>query len=144
MSITVKNASERLNISVRAIQIRCKKEGLTKQGKSYLIPEKVFKKWQSEGYTTTNQTETNEAKESETITETFSQAEYDKLQEVIYHYPELIERIQDYKNEIQYLRKSLDKKTEQMDTLLHTINNSIKSIHQQNFLNAKEKGYDKE
>lgn len=154
MHISVKDAAERLNISSRAIQARCKKEGLKKQGKTYLIPEDILKKWEG---TTTVKAKRNEAEtkrnealregdedEAESIIEEFTPEQYEKLQEVIHHYPELMERIEDYKNEIQYLRKSLDKKADQMDKLIGTINDSIKSIHQQNFLKAKENGYDTE
>lgn len=152
-NLTVKQAAERLGITPRAVQIRCKDSGIDKKGKTYLIPVTVVERWESETdneAVTENEAKRNEGKKTdsiddqETITEEFSPEQYEKLQEVIYKYPELLERIQDYKNEIEYLRKSLDKKGEQMDKLIDSINGSIRSIQQQNFLKAKEKGYDTE
>jgi hypothetical protein len=55
----------------------------------------------------------------------------------------LVDRVEDYKNEIQYLRESLDKRNDQMDKMLESINSSLASIQQQNFIQAKEKGFDK-
>lgn len=139
MHISVKDAAERLNISVRAVQVRCKKEGLRKKGNTYLIPNELLKTWLMQA---SNKTQ-NETKE-DLVTESFSLEQYNKLQEVIYNYPQLLERITDYKNEIEYLRKSLDGKSKQMEILIHSINDSIKSIQQQNYLRAKDSGYDKE
>lgn len=139
MHISVKDAAERLNISVRAVQVRCKKEGLRKKGNTYLIPKELLKTWLMQA---SNKTQ-NETKE-DLVTESFSLEQYNKLQEVIYNYPQLLERITDYKNEIEYLRKSLDGKSKQMEILIHSINDSIKSIQQQNYLRAKDSGYDKE
>ena len=55
----------------------------------------------------------------------------------------LVDRVEDYKNEIQYLRESLNKRNDQMDKMLESINSSLASIQQQNFIQAKEKGFDK-
>lgn len=140
MYVSVKDAAKRLKISVRAVQIRCKKDNLGKKGNTYLIPENLLKEWIIQA----TQEPKSEAKERGTITESFSLEQYNKLQEVIYNYPQLIERITDYKNEIDYLRKSLDSKSHQMELLINSISDSFKSIQQQNYLRAKEKGYDKD
>ena len=42
----------------------------------------------------------------------------------------------DYRNNIEYLKKSLDKRADETEILL-------KSLHQRNFIEAKEKGFDK-
>ena len=147
MSISVKEAAERLDISIRAVQHRCKRDKIRKKDNTYLIPLDTLETWRAEAEQeriTKRQNEANERSEAEIITESFSQEQYDKLQEVIFNYPQLLERITDYKNEIDYLRKSLDSKSQQMEMLIHTMNDSIKSIQQQNYLSAKEKGYDKE
>lgn len=77
--------------------------------------------------------------------------DYELLQETILNervqgskIEQLLERVADYKNEITYLRESLDKRNDQMDSLLRSINDSLKTIQQQNFIEAKDKGYDKE
>ena len=57
---------------------------------------------------------------------------------------QLLERIADYKNEITYLRESLDKRNDQMDSLLRSINDSLKTIQQKNYIEAKDKGYDQQ
>ena len=93
-----------------------------------------------------------------TVTETFTAEEHEQLQKLVYNEPlkkdrleELVETIQDYRNQIAYLSKSLDKKDEQMTLLIHSIKESLdtiketqKNMQQRNFLEAKEKGFDKE
>ena len=92
-----------------------------------------------------------------TVTETFTAEEHEQLQKLVYNEPlkkdrleELVETIQDYRNQIAYLSKSLDKKDEQMTLLIHSIKESLdtiketqKNMQQRNFLEAKEKGFDK-
>ena len=55
---------------------------------------------------------------------------------------QLLERVSDHKNEIKYLRESLDFRNDQLDKLLSNINDSLKLIHQRNYIEAKDKGYD--
>ena len=62
----------------------------------------------------------------------------------------LIDTIEDYKNQIASLSKSLEKKEEQITLLIHGIKDSLESIkegqknmQQRNFIEAKEKGLDK-
>jgi seryl-tRNA synthetase len=92
-----------------------------------------------------------ESKEDyDTIEVEFTTEEYDNIQETIKlaavqsdKIEMLVERVEDYKNEIQYLRESLNKRNDQMDKMLESINSSLASIQQQNFIQAKEKGFDK-
>ena len=79
------------------------------------------------------------------------------MQSLIYGEPhkrkyveKLIDTITDYKNQIAYLGKSLEKKEEQITLLIHSIKDSLetiketqKNMQQRNFIEAKEKGLDK-
>jgi hypothetical protein len=69
------------------------------------------------------------------VTETFTDEEHEQLQKLIYNEPlkkdrleSLVENIKDYKNEIEYLRRSLDKKDEQMNLLIHSVKESLETI----------------
>lgn len=43
--IPIKEASQTLNISIRAIQIKCKKQGITKIGNQYQITNDILNDW---------------------------------------------------------------------------------------------------
>jgi hypothetical protein len=99
-----------------------------------------------------------DATDDETITEIFTIEEHEQLQSLVYGEPskikyveKLIDTIEDYRNQITYLGKSLEKKDEQMTLLIHSIKDSLetiketqKNMQQRNFIEAKEKGLDKE
>ena len=82
--------------------------------------------------------------------EEFSNEEYNQLQKQLTEATTLALRIdeykaeilrmedyvQDYRNNIEYFKKSLDKRAEETEKLLNTIN-------QRNFIEAKDKGLDK-
>ncbi len=158
---TVKEASQILGISTRAIQKRCKTENIPKKGRNYSISEETIKAWGKEDVNepkrtlgeptnepkrTVNEPEENRASDQDEITESFSPDQYDKLQEVIHHYPELLKRIEDYQKEVNFLRdelknrtRQLDEKSTQLDKLLEALNGSIKSLHQANYITAKDK-----
>lgn len=150
MLYTVKQVSERLGLTVRAVQIKCKTSGIHKKGNTYMIPERILKQWErneTEAKQTKRTNETNERSETDTtdtdpdqITETFSVQEYDKLQEVVQQYPNLLNQIQEYKTEIEYLRAELKERSTQMDKLIDTLQGSIKTLHQTNYIQAKDKG----
>ena len=83
MSISVKEAAERLNITVRAVQLRCKKDKIRKKNNTYLITEANIETWRAEPKEKTGNeaNERNEAKhyvndtdttEAEQVTETVS------------------------------------------------------------------------
>jgi predicted transcriptional regulator len=133
---TTVEASEKLGITTRAIQKKCKTNNVRKKDNKYLITDKLLEEWNE-------QTNEYERTDVELIYEEFDVEQYNKLQEVIYNYPKLLDSIQDYRNQITYLKKSLDKKEEQMDVLINSINKSLQAIQQGQFLNAKDKGYDK-
>ena len=98
-----------------------------------------------------------EPTDDETITDTFTIEEHEQLQDLIYGEPhkrkyveKLIDSIEDYRNQIAYLGKSLERKEEQITLLIHSIKDSLetiketqKNMQQRNFIEAKEKGLDK-
>jgi hypothetical protein len=98
-----------------------------------------------------------DATDDETITEIFTVEEHEQLQSLVYGEPskikyveKLIDTIEDYRNQITYLGKSLERKDEQMTVLIHSIKDSLetiketqKNMQQRNFIEAKEKGLDK-
>jgi len=149
---TVKEVSEILNISIRAVQKRAKGEGIPKTGNTYHIPGETLRRWENELSNEPLNEPTNEptnepnepGSQGEEITETFSVEQYEKLQEVIQQYPNLLKEIEGYKNEIEFLRTELKERSNQMDKLINTVNDSIKTLHQTNYLSAKDKGYDNE
>jgi len=70
---------------------------------------------------------------------------------VIHQQPELLKRLKEYQQEIKFLREELQERTKQLDiqgnqvsNLIEAINGSIKTLHQSNFLQAKDKGLDKD
>jgi len=133
---TTVEAAEKLGITTRAIQKKCKTNNVRKKDNKYQITDKLLEEWNE-------QTNEDERTDVELIYEEFDVEQYNKLQEVIYNYPKLLDSIQDYRNQITYLKKSLDKIEEQMDVLINSINKSLQAIQQGQFLNAKDKGYDK-
>jgi len=133
---TTAEASQILGVSIRVLQIELKALGVKKNKNRYIITDQVIEALKAKE---TNVNERNETITNETITETFSTAEYEKLQEVIEEYPVLIERLKNYQNQIEYLKGSLEKQSDQMTLLINTMQSSIKTIEQRNFIEATEK-----
>lgn len=134
---TVKQASEILNITRRAVSMRCKKEGVKKKGRSYMIPKELLLKWKNNDLEEVKEVKEEEAEEAslETITEEFTEEEYNKLQQVIHEYPLLLKRLESQTEEIKYLR-------EEVHNLIGSNKGLIKTLQQSNLLQAKDKGYD--
>jgi hypothetical protein len=128
---TIEEASQILNISIGVLKIELKRLNVQKLKKNYIITDSVIN--------SLKRTETKETNEDEMISETFTKAQYDKLQNVIEEYPILIERLKNYQNQIEYLRGSLDKQSDQMTLLIQTMQSSIKTIEQRNFIEASDK-----
>jgi hypothetical protein len=128
---TTAEASRILDISIRVLQIELKRLGIKKIKNRYIITDNIIEAVKC--------TETNRAIETKVITETFSTAEYEKLQSVINEYPSLIKQLEDLKNQNDYLKTALDKSTEQITLLITTFQSSIRTIEQRNFLEAKNK-----
>ena len=141
-TFTVKEASELIGITERSVQLRCKKEKIRKKNNRYLITEEHIKEW----ITKPNETKQNEVA---LITEDFTEEQYNKLQEVIEDYPlklkdiqHLQEMVESYQMQLEYLKKSLDKKDDMMQKLLSSLENHMKNLLQRNFIEAKEKNID--
>jgi hypothetical protein len=130
---TTAEASQLLKISIRVLQSELKRLNVGKIKNKYIITDNEI-----EALKRTQTNETNETKRNE-ITETFSAAQYEKLQEVIEEYPVLIERLKNYQNQIEYLKNSLDKQSDQMTLLIATMQKSLQTIEQRNFIEAHEK-----
>ena len=139
---SVKQASELIGITERAVQLKCKKEKIRKKNNRYLITEEHITEWI---------TNTNEAQQNEVslITEDFTEEQYNKLQEVIEDYPlklkdvqHLQEMVESYRLQLEYLKKSLDKKDDMMQKLLTSLDNHTKNLLQKNYIEAKDKNYD--
>ena len=133
---TTAEASQILDISIRVLQIELKRLGIEKIKNKYIITDNVI---EAVKRTQTNRANANERNETNVITETFSTAEYEKLQSVINEYPNLIKQLEDLKNQNDYLKTALDKSTEQITLLITTFQSSIKTIEQRNFIEASEK-----
>lgn len=154
---TIKEASDFLGVSVRAIQGLAKRRGLQKDKRGrYMIPISVVNLWARERsikqaeYIVANQ------EHAELITEAFTPDEYAELEKRLQEYPmqrqeieNLKERITDYRNQVQYLQESLEKQRKQQAKIIETINTQAKSIaasiqalQQRNLIEAKDKGYD--
>ena len=139
---SVKQASELIGITERAVQLKCKKEKIRKKNNRYLITEEHINEW----ITNTNETQQNE---TSLITEDFTEEQYNKLQEVIEDYPlklkdvqHLQEMVESYRLQLEYLKKSLDKKDDMMQKLLTSLDNHTKNLLQKNYIEAKDKNYD--
>jgi hypothetical protein len=133
---TTAEASRILDISIRVLQIELKRLGIEKIKNRYIITDDVI---EAVKRTQTNRANESERNEPKVITETFSTAEYEKLQSVINEYPSLIKQLEDLKNQNDYLKTALDKSTEQITLLITTFQSSIRTIEQRNFLEAKNK-----
>jgi predicted nucleic acid-binding Zn-ribbon protein len=131
--------SEILNISLRMVQVYCKQLNIQKQRNRYVITKNdlqrikdrlnVIQMYESE---VTNENETQDYR-----TEYYTETEYAEVQKRIIEYNLLNENIADLKNEVQYLRNSLDKQHEQMNVLLNSFNNTIASIRERNAIEYK-------
>jgi hypothetical protein len=128
---TPSQVSELLNISIRVLQMKLKALKVQKKANRYIITDDVLK--------ALKELETQETNENERITETFSAAEYKRFTEVVNEYPVLIERLKNYQNQIEYLKNSLDKQQEQTMLLIQTMQKSLQTIEQRNFIEANEK-----
>lgn len=141
---TPKEASDLLNIPLRTIQYRCSKQKIIKKKNVYQITEQHIEDWSE--YDDNMQTNVTNAT---TITQEFTQEEYEQLEQIIKQNPinlndikHLQEMIESYQEQIQYLRNSLDKKDVMMNRLIDSLDNHSKNLLQKNYIEAKDKGYD--
>jgi hypothetical protein len=165
--MNAKEVSLKLKISLRMVQNYCKELNIHKHRNRFVITEndlqrikdrhhslkielqqlaEAIEKKLFEQETNTNVIEANEsvieANKSEDVaneyrTEYYTDTEYAEVQKRIIEYNLLQENIADLKNEVQYLRNSLDKQSEQMNILLNSFNNTIASIRERNAIEYK-------
>ena len=141
---TPKETAELLAVPLRTIQFWCKKQNVRKKSNRYQITQTHIDKW----IDFLNGTQSN-AKDVDTITQEFTQEEYDQLEHIIKQNPinlrdikHLQEMIESYQEQIQYLRNSLDKKDELMQRLVTSLENHSRNLIQKNYIEAKDKGFD--
>ena len=158
--MNAKDVSLKLKISLRMVQKYCKELNIHKHRNRFVITENDLKRIKDRHHSLkieleqlaeaiekklfiqeTNESEI-EANNSEDIaneyrTEYYTDTEYAEVQKRIIEYNKLNERIADLKNEVQYLRNSLDKQSEQMNVLLNSFNNTIASIRERNAIEYK-------
>jgi hypothetical protein len=150
---TIRQASIKLKTSIRQVQRLCKELDVPKINNRYYIDDQtleiLFKVRNFGSVNATNlrhfQEKINDINsvideqelQEDLIQEAFTQEEYQEFQKRIIEYSSLQERITDLKNEINYLRNSLDKQSEQMGVMLSTFNETIKSIRERNAIEYK-------
>jgi len=149
--VNVKEASKRLNISLRAIQRRCKKLGLKKDANGYLIPEETYRKWLLNDTPATHQTTpvatptTNDTttapldEDDGKILIEYTDEEWVNAQIIFKNYPVLKERthqqeirIEDHKETIRTLQDNLKLANHRLEKLLDSMGDQTKSILQRN------------
>jgi len=158
--MNAKDVSLKLKISLRMVQKYCNELNIHKHRNRFVITEndlqrikdrhhslkielqqlaEAIEKNRTEKETNESEIEANESEDvaNEYRTEYYTDTEYAEVQKRIIEYNKLNERIADLKNEVQYLRNSLDKQSEQMNVLLNSFNNTIASIRERNAIEYK-------
>ena len=158
--MNAKDVSLKLKISLRMVQKYCNELNIHKHRNRFVITEndlqrikdrhhslkielqqlaEAIEKNRTEKETNESEIEANESEDvaNEYRTEYYTDTEYAEVQKRIIEYNKLNERIADLKNEVQYLRNSLDKQSEQMNILLNSFNNTIASIRERNAIEYK-------
>ena len=99
---TIQEAAEILQVKERAVQRRCKRAGLKKQGNKYLIPKHILDQWtEGKPYTANEQpyTQTNmyglglHKQEDGTVMQVFTQEEYETFKRMLIEHKQLKERV---------------------------------------------------
>ena len=141
---TPKEAADLLAVPLRTVQFWCKRQNIRKKSNRYQITQTHIDNWVD----FLNGTQSNATNEN-TITQEFTQDEYEMLEAIIKQNPinlrdikHLQDMIESYQEQIQYLRNSLDKKDDMMNRLVASLENHSKNLLQQNYIEAKEKGID--
>jgi len=126
------------------------------EGGKYTLSEEVAELLRNKSSADTN-TDTlrtpADTKENEEFpyVEYFTEEEYEEFKKRITEYPFLKEQIENSKeylkameNQIEYFRSSYNKQLEIHENLVHSVKNFTDNLVQRNFIEAKEKGLDKE
>jgi len=154
--INPKEASKRLNISLRTIQRRCNNLGFKKGSEGYLIPEETYRKWllNDKPTTTTATQTTNDTttappvathEESEYIIQEFTPEEFEYLDKLIKtDHPVLKEKTKQQELRIEELNNNLKLANHRIDILINSMGDQTKSILQRNTLEWIDKSKPKE
>ena len=141
---TPKEVADLLDVPLRTVQFWCKKQNVRKKSNRYQITQTHIDNW----IDFLNGTQSNATNEN-TITQEFTEAEYDQLEHIIKQNPinlrdikHLQEMVESYQEQIQYLRNSLDRKEDMMQRLIVSLENHSNDLIQKNFIQAKKEGYD--
>jgi len=130
----IKQASKLTKLSIRTLQAKCKANNIQKVNGIYNIKESFINEWKTKER---NENLVDDTQEQNLIIEEFSLEDYRKFQKRIIEYPVLLDRIEDYKNEIEYLRKTLDKTHLQFELLLKRMESTLQIIAQRNLIDYK-------
>jgi hypothetical protein len=164
---SIDQASYKTGLSKRWLQKKCKAINLEKSNGQYKISDSLIIEWKRTKSNVTKEKDVisdvitnnkeNVSKTPKNVSDAkvtyidgsadeilvpLSPAEYDKLNQLIHNEKLMSERIEDYKNEIQYLRNSLDKSHEQFGILLKKMEQSLSLLAQRNWIEAIEKKKD--
>jgi seryl-tRNA synthetase len=139
---TTSELANELKISVRYIQKLAKILNIPKVNNKYTFTSDDVAKIQNEL--------ANELEGVNTVTQEFTEAEYNRLQNIIKDYSvkaqevdQLLKQLEYTKNQIEYFKKSLDKKDDQMNKLIDSFQGIIKTTSERNHLDYIDKTKDK-
>lgn len=144
----VTSAAKYLKISKRSIQRRCERYNILKVGNRYRISEAIILEWEKQIELEKQEAELDEARKKvikeeaenapsrdkaqavaeDIILEEFTKEEWAEAMKRISQYPQLIERIQDYRAQVEYLQKSLDSKASEMQEAFKAMQESLQAI----------------
>jgi len=148
-----------LNLSLRSIQLKCKKKNLKKDSEGYLIPEDVVKIWLLESPPKVNEAKAptkrqRKERKPKTITQEYTIDQYNKLEEIIsitlptakrelsaemQENRILEERIKGNNTLIDHLKENLKLANHRIDLLTNMLGESNKTIQQRNTLDLIDK-----
>lgn len=138
---TTNELANELKISVRYIQKLAKVLNIPKVNNRYTFTNEDVAKIQNEL--------ANEQDDVNTVTQEFTEAEYNRLQNIIKDYSvkaqevdQLLKQLEYTKNQIEYFKKSLDKKDDQMNKLIDSFQGIIKTTSERNHLDYIDKTKD--
>lgn len=138
---TTNELAKELKISVRYIQKLAKLLDIPKVNNKYTFT--------SEDAAKINNELANKLEDVSTVTQEFTEAEYNRLQNIIKDYSvkaqevdQLLKQLEYTRNQIEYFKKSLDKKDDQMNKLIDSFQGIIKTTSERNHLDYIDKTKD--
>lgn len=147
--IRVDKVAETLNLSIRSIQLKCKKENIYKDGDGYRISEDVLKLWlldlnpkrkERKRKRKERKTKITSNNVEATIQEWFTPKEHEYLEKLIKtDYPVLRERAKNYESQIRSLEDNLKLAQNRIDVLTSAMSEQNKTIQQSQTLKFLEK-----